>query len=43
VYIINVQNVWICREIEIPDLCKFNGKLYTLFVWNVWITDKLKI
>ena len=29
VYIIYVRNVWSCREIECPELPKFNEKLYT--------------
>ena len=30
-------------EIEYLELCKFNGKWCTLYVWNVWILDKMKI
>ena len=37
VYIIYVQNIWICREIEYLEIYKFNGKLCTLYVRNVWI------
>ena len=34
VYIIYVQNVWICRKIEYLELRKFNGKLCTLYVYE---------
>ena len=37
VYIIYVQNIWIRREIEYPEMYKFNGKLRTLYVPTVWI------
>ena len=29
-------------KIEYPELQKFNGKLCTLYVWNVWIRRKIK-
>ena len=28
----NVRNVWICREIEKPELSKFNKKFCTLYL-----------
>ena len=37
VYIIFVQNVWICRKFDYLELRKLNGKLCTLHVRNVWI------
>ena len=36
-----VRNVWICEEIEHPELHKFYGKLCTLYVRNVWIWRKI--
>ena len=35
VYIIYVRNFWICRKIEYPELGKFNGKLYTLYIYEM--------
>ena len=40
IYIIYIQNFWICRKIECPELRKFNRKLCTLYVQNVWICRK---
>ena len=37
VYIKCVQNIWICREIENLEIYKFNRKLFTLYVRNIWI------
>ena len=33
-YIIYVQNVRICKKIEYPKLWKFNGKLFTLYMYG---------
>ena len=33
VCIIYVQNDWICRKIEYPELRKFNGKLCTVYMY----------
>ena len=41
-YIIYVRNVCICRELEYPELCKFNGKLCTLNVRNVQICREIE-
>ena len=30
------------QKIQYPDLRKFNGKLCTLFVQNVWISKKIE-
>ena len=35
VYIIYVRNFWICRNIEYPELGKFNEKLCMLYARNV--------
>ena len=43
VYVIYVQNVWISKKMECPELQKFNGKFCTLYVRKVWICKKLKI
>ena len=44
VYIIYVQKVWICRKIEYPELRKFNGKLYTLYMYGTsGFAEKLNI
>ena len=42
VYIIFVQNVWICRKFDCLELRKLNGKLCTLHVRNVWICRKIE-
>ena len=41
-YIIFVQNVWICRKINCVELGKFNGKLCTLNVQNVHICREIE-
>ena len=41
-YIIFVQNVWICRKINCVELRKFNGKLCTLNVRNVQICKEIE-
>ena len=41
-YIIFVQNVWICRKINCVELRKFNGKLCTLNVRNVRICREIE-
>ena len=41
-YIIYVRNVWICKEIEYPGPCKFNGKLCTLNAQNVQICREIE-
>ena len=41
-YIIFVQNVWICRKINCVELLKFNGKLCTLNVRNVQICKEIE-
>ena len=44
VYIIYVWNVKICREIENLELRKFNGKLCTLYMYEMSrFAEKLKI
>ena len=44
VYIIYIQNVWICRKIESPELHKFNGKLFTLYMHGIsGFAEKLNI
>ena len=42
VYIIFVQNVWICRKIDCLELRKFNGKLCTLNVRKVRIYREIE-
>ena len=42
VYIIYVQNIWICREIEYLQIYKFNGKLCTLNVRKVWFYGEIE-
>ena len=41
-YILYVQNVWICKEIENPKLRKLNWKLCTLYARNVRISRKIE-
>ena len=41
-YIIFVQNVWICKKINCVEKRKFNGKLCTLNVRNVWICREIE-
>ena len=36
VYIIYIRNVRICRKIESPKLQKFNGKLFTLYMYEIF-------
>ena len=44
VYIIYVQNDWICRKIEYPEGQKFNGKLCTLYMYEMFVfAEKLNI
>ena len=44
VYIIYIRNVWICRKIESPELRKFNGKLFTLYMYGIsGFAEKLNI
>ena len=42
VYILYVWNVWICWEIEYPELRKLNWKLCTFYARNVWISKKIE-
>ena len=35
VYIIYVQNDWICRKIEYSELRKFDGKFCTLYMYEM--------
>ena len=42
VYIIYVQNIWICREIEYLEIYKFNGKLGKLNVRKVWFYGEIE-
>ena len=42
VYIIYVQNIWICREIEYLEIYKFNGTLCTFYALNVWICREIE-
>ena len=42
VYIIYVQNIWICREIEYLEIYKFNGKLCKLNVRKVWFYGEIE-
>ena len=40
----NVRNVWICREIDYPELHKFNRKFYTLYMYRIsGFAEKLNI
>ena len=32
---IYVRKVWICRKVQYPKLCKFNGKLSTLYMYRM--------
>ena len=41
-YIIFVQNVWICRKIDCLELRKFNGKLCSLNLRNVQISREIE-
>ena len=42
-YTLNVRNVWFCGEIEYPKFRKFNGKLWTLYMYGMsGFADKLK-
>ena len=41
-YIIFVQNVWICRKIDCLELRKFNGKLCSLNLRNVRISREIE-
>ena len=41
-YIIFVQNVWICRKIDCLELRKFNGKLCSLNLQNVRISREIE-
>ena len=43
VYIIYVQNIRICREIEYLEIYKFNGKLCTIMYGMSGFVEKLKI
>ena len=44
VYVIYVQNDWICRKIEYPEGRKFNGKLCTLYTYGMFgFAEKLNI
>ena len=44
VYIIYIRNVWICRKIESPELRKFNGRLFTLYMYGIsGFAEKLNI
>ena len=42
VHIIYVQNIRICREIEYLEIYKFNRKLCTLNVRNVWFCGEIE-
>ena len=39
-YIIYVQNVWICRKIEYPKLRKFNRKFFILYMYGRFVFTK---
>ena len=44
VYIIYVQNDWICRKIEYPEGQKFNRKFCTLYMYGMFgFAEKLNI
>ena len=44
VHIIYIQNVWISSKIESPQLRKFNGKLFTLYMYGISeFAEKLNI
>ena len=44
VYIIYIWNVRICRKIESPELRKFNGKFFTLYMYGIFgFAEKLNI
>ena len=42
VHVIDVQNIWISREIEYLEIYKFNGKLCTLIVRSVWFCGEIE-
>ena len=43
-YIIYARNVCICKKIEYLELWKFNGKLYTLYIYRMFgFVEKLNL